>query len=118
MFAVIRTGGKQYKVAANEVIRIETLDGAAGDSITFPEVLMVGGADGTVLGAPLVEGASVVGTVVDQMRTRKVLVFKKRRRQNSRRMHGHRQGMTVVRITDILTAGGAPAPAAAASVEE
>jgi large subunit ribosomal protein L21 len=114
MFAVIRTGGKQYKVAANEVIRVELLDGAAGDSITFPEVLMVGGADGTVLGSPLVEGASVVGEVVDQTRTRKVLVFKKRRRQNSRRTRGHRQHVTVVRIKDILTAGGAPAPAAEA----
>lgn len=108
MFAVIKTGGKQYKVAADDVIRVERVEGAAGDAVSFSEVLMVGGADGaTVIGSPTVAGATVTGEVVDQIRTRKVLAFKKRRRKNSRRIRGHRQGLTVVRITSV--SGEAPA---------
>ena len=100
MFAIIETGGKQYKVAPNDVIRIEKLEGAAGDTITFDRVLMV---DGKV-GAPTVAGATVTGTLLEQDRDPKIIVFKKRRRQNSRRKNGHRQHQTVVRITGIAGA--------------
>ena len=115
MFAVIKTGGKQYKVAASEVIEVEKLDGGAGDAISFGEVLMVGGESGLTLGTPLVEGATVAGEIVGQRRTAKILVFKKRRRQNSKRSRGHRQHLTVVRITEILTDGKAPSPKAEAA---
>lgn len=114
MFAVIKTGGKQYRVAANDVLTIEKLEGAAGDSVEFNEVLMVGEGAGATIGAPLVAGAMVVAEVVEQGRARKVIAFKKRRRQNSKRMRGHRQHQTVVRITDILTDGAKPAKKAAA----
>jgi large subunit ribosomal protein L21 len=101
MFAVIKTGGKQYRVAANDVIVVEKLDGAAGDKIEFTEVLVVGeGADARI-GAPFVAGAVVSGEVVEQGRGAKVISFKKRRRQNSKRKRGHRQHLTTVRITDI-----------------
>jgi large subunit ribosomal protein L21 len=106
MFAVIKTGGKQYRVAANDVITIEKLEGVAGDKIEFTEILMVGvGADATI-GAPFVEGAVVSAEVVDQGRAKKVIAFKKRRRQNSKRSRGHRQHQTIVRILDVAAAGG------------
>ncbi|MFO1185482.1 MAG: 50S ribosomal protein L21 [Bauldia sp.] len=106
MFAVIKTGGKQYKVAADDIIRVERVEGAAGDAVAFTEVLMLGSADGaSQIGSPTVEGASVTGEVVDQVRTRKVIAFKKRRRKNSRRARGHRQSLTMVRITAVLAAG-------------
>jgi large subunit ribosomal protein L21 len=105
MYAVIKTGGKQYKVAAGNLIVIEKLVGTAGDSVSFDEVLLVGGDNGTTLGSPLVAGAAVAGEIVDQKRTAKILVFKKRRRQNSKRSRGHRQEQTLVRITEILTDG-------------
>ena len=120
MFAVIKTGGKQYRVAANDELKVELLTGTAGDVVSFGEVLLVGGDDGVTVGAPFVEGASVAGEIVDQTRTRKILVFKKRRRQNSKRSRGHRQSLTLVRITEILTGGAkasgkkASAPVAAA----
>ena len=108
MFAVIKTGGKQYRVAANDVITIEKLEGVAGDKIEFTEILMVGvGADATI-GAPFVEGAVVSAEVVDQGRAKKVIAFKKRRRQNSKRKRGFRAELTVIRITDILTGGKKP----------
>jgi len=110
MFAVIKTGGKQYKVAASDVLEIGNLEGAAGDAVSFGEVLMVGGESGVTFGTPLVAGAAVAGEIVSQERTRKILVFKKRRRQNSKRSHGHRQAVTMVRITEILTDGKAPSP--------
>ena len=100
MFAVIKTGGKQYKVAENEVIQVEKLAGQAGDSITFDQVLMVG----DKVGSPTVSGASVTATVVEQTRDDKVIIFKKRRRQNYRRKKGHRQDLTVLRITAITGA--------------
>ncbi len=100
MFAVIKTGGKQYKVAPNDVIRVERLPGVAGDSLTLGEVLMVG----DKIGAPLVEGASVTATVLEQARADKVIIFKKKRRQNYRRKKGHRQDLTVLRITGIAGA--------------
>ena len=102
MFAIIRTGGKQYRVAPNDVLKVEKLPGAAGDTVTFTDVLAVSSADGgTTLGSPLVANASVSATVVAQDRLDKVIIFKKRRRQNSRRKNGHRQHVTVLRIGDI-----------------
>jgi large subunit ribosomal protein L21 len=105
MFAVIKTGGKQYKVAAEDEIVVMTLPGDAGAEITFDQVLSY--SDGATLevGAPLVPGATVAAEIVAQKRGPKVIAFKKRRRQNSKRKRGHRQGLTVVRITDILLAG-------------
>jgi large subunit ribosomal protein L21 len=97
MFAVIQTGGKQYKVAKDDVIRVEKLAGEAGGQIVLDQVLMVG----EKIGAPTVAGASVTATVVAQARGPKLIVFKKRRRQNSRRKNGHRQDLTILRITDI-----------------
>ena len=108
MFAVIKTGGKQYKVAKDDVITVERLPGEAGGSVSFEEVLMLGG-DDTKVGAPLVDGASVSGEIVEQTRGEKIIVFKKQRRQNYRRKKGHRQELTVVKITDILAAGKKPA---------
>ncbi|MCW2308825.1 50S ribosomal protein L21 [Rhodobium gokarnense] len=117
MFAVIKTGGKQYHVAPEDVIRIEKVAGDAGETVTFEEVLLVGGDGEPQVGAPMVEGASVTGEIVEQARTRKIIIFKKRRRKNSRRRNGHRQHQTVVRITDILT-GGAKAKKAAKPAKE
>src|SRR5262245_20355020 len=102
MYAIIRTGGKQYRVAADETIEIGRLEGEKGDKITFPEVLAVGG-DAVTLGSPLVSGASVAAEIVEQGRSPTVLVFKKRRRQNSKRSRGHRQHHTIVKIKEILT---------------
>ncbi|OCW59058.1 50S ribosomal protein L21 [Hoeflea olei] len=118
MFAVIKTGGKQYRVAANDVLTIEKLEGAAGDTVEFGEVLMVGEGAGATIGAPFVEGAMVVAEVVEQGRARKVIAFKKRRRQNSKRIRGHRQHQTIVKITDILTGGAKPAKKAAAKKDD
>jgi len=113
MFAVIKTGGKQYKVAANDVLKIEKLEAEAGDVVSFDQVLMLGG-EKPVVGSPLVNGASVSALVVEQTRGDKVINFKKRRRQNSKRKKGHRQHLTVVRIQDILTDGKKAAKATAA----
>jgi large subunit ribosomal protein L21 len=117
MFAVIKTGGKQYTVAADDLLKVEKLDAEAGSSVTFDEVLMVGNGADTTVGAPLVEGASVVAEVVEQGRNRKIIIFKKRRRQNSRRRNGHRQSFTLVKVTDILTGGAKPAKKAAPKTE-
>ncbi len=100
MFAVIRTGGKQYKVAKDDVISVEKLIGDAGGTITFGEVLMLGG-DSPKSGAPLVKGASVVAEIVAQERGEKVIAFKKKRRKNTHRKRGHRQHFTKVKITEI-----------------
>ncbi len=107
MFAVIKTGGKQYRVAADEVLQVGKVAGEPGDQVTFGEVLVVGG-DKPNLGSPLVSGASVVGEIVEHQRGPKIIVFKKRRRHNSRRRNGHRQDFTLVRITEILTDGASP----------
>ena len=109
MFAVIRTGGKQYRVAKNDVIFVEKLAGEAGDDIAFPEVLAFGDGETQNVGVPLVQGATVVATVLEQRKGDKVIIFKKKRRHNYRRKKGHRQQLTVVRITDILTGGQQPA---------
>ena len=123
MYAVIRTGGKQYKVAANDVISVEKLPGEAGETIGFDDVLMVGeGAEATI-GTPLVDGARVEATILEQGRGPKIIVFKKQRRKGHRRKKGHRQDLTVLRITDIQATGAKPAKkqaapeAAAAPVE-
>jgi large subunit ribosomal protein L21 len=114
MYAVIKTGGKQYKVAEKDVIELERLKGDAGDQVAFGQVLAVGGEDGVTLGSPLVAGAQVAGEIVEHTRSATILVFKKRRRQNSKRSRGHRQQHTVVRITEILTDGKSPSKKAAA----
>jgi large subunit ribosomal protein L21 len=104
MFAVIKTGGKQYKVAENDVILVEKLEVEPGQDVTFNEVLMVGQDTNLKVGAPLVQGAAVVAKVLDQAQADKVLIFKKNRRHNYRRKRGHRQKLTVVRITGIKAA--------------
>jgi len=107
MFAVIKTGGKQYRVAAEDVIRIEKVAGEPGDIVQLAEVLMLGG-DTVTVGSPTVEGASIAVEVVSQSRGPKVIAFKKRRRKNSRRKRGHRQEFTLIRISEILTGGAKP----------
>lgn len=104
MYAVIKTGGKQYRVAENDVITIERLTGDAGAKVEFTEVLMVGGSGSAKIGSPLVSGAKVTAELVEQTRGPKVIAFKKRRRKNSRRKRGHRQDLTTVRITGITGA--------------
>ncbi|WP_313612344.1 50S ribosomal protein L21 [Agrobacterium sp.] len=104
MFAVIKTGGKQYRVAANDVLTIEKLEVEAGATVEFTEVLVIGEGADAKFGAPFVKGATVKAEVVEHNRGKKVLSFKKRRRQNSKRIRGHRQHHTVVRITDIVAA--------------
>jgi len=101
MYAVIRSGGKQYRVTEGDVIRVEKLAGDAGDTISFAEVLAVGEGASVTVGTPLVNGASVSGEVLEQGRADKIIVFKKKRRHNYRRKHGHRQHQTVVRVTSI-----------------
>ena len=113
MYAVIKTGGKQYKVAKDEVVTVEKLGGEAGDSVRFEEVLLLGEGDKTTTGTPLIQGAMVTGEVVEQTRGKKIIVFKKKRRKNHRRRNGHRQDLTAVRITDILTDGKKPSKAKA-----
>ncbi|UFN49619.1 50S ribosomal protein L21 [Roseomonas sp. OT10] len=103
-YAVIRTGGKQYRVTPNAVLAVEKLEAEPGQTVTFQDVLVLGGESGVTLGAPTVAGATVTATVLEQKRGEKVIIFKKRRRQNSRRKNGHRQHMTVLRIADIAAA--------------
>jgi large subunit ribosomal protein L21 len=125
MFAVIRTGGKQYRVTPNAVLKVEKLDAEAGGTITFNDVLAVGVDGNLTIGAPIVADASVTATVIAQDRLDKVIIFKKRRRQNSRRRNGHRQHVTVLRIGGINANGqtytaaeAEPAPAAAVDAAE
>jgi len=106
MFAVLKTGGKQYKVQSGDVLRVEKLAADAGETVQFNDVLMVGG-ESTVLGTPIVAGAAVQATVIDQIKGEKLIHFVKRRRKHgSKRTKGHRQKLTLVRITDILAEGG------------
>jgi large subunit ribosomal protein L21 len=107
MFAVIKTGGKQYRVAADDILEVEKIAGNPGDVVEFAEVLVLGG-DSPQLGTPTIAGAIVAGEVLEQGRGPKVIAFKKRRRKNSRRKRGHRQEFTRVRITEILTDGKKP----------
>ena len=113
MFAVIKTGGKQYRVAADETITVMALAGEPGDSVTFGEVLMLAGDGSAELGRAALEGASVTGTIVEHKRGPKAIAFKKRRRQNSKRKRGHRQDLTVIKITGIESGGGNGAKAKA-----
>ncbi len=102
MFAVIRTGGKQYRVTPNDVLKVEKLDAEPGATYTFTDVLALGADEGgATIGSPLVPGASVTATVIAQDRLDTVIIFKKRRRQNSRRKNGHRQHITVLRVASI-----------------
>ena len=101
MYAIIKTGGKQYKVAANDVIKVEKIAAQAGDTVKLEEVLMVAGDGAPKVGAPLDQGASVTAEVLEQAKGDKVIVFKKKRRHNYRRKNGHRQNLTVLRIKDI-----------------
>ena len=128
MFAVFKTGGKQYRVAAEDVLKVAKLKGELGEIVEFGEVLVVGG-DSVTLGAPTVAGATVAAEVLDHARGPKIIAFKKRRRKNSRRKRGFREEFTLIRITEILTDGKkankevqprpkrAPAPAAEAGTE-
>jgi len=111
MFAVIKTGGKQYRVAAEDVIRVDRVNGQPGEIVEFGEVLVVGG-DTPQIGAPTVSGATVAGEVLQHTRGDKVIAFKKRRRKNSRRKRGYRHEFSVIRITEILTDGAKPSKTA------
>lgn len=113
MYAVVKTGGKQYRVAKDDVITIEKLENDAGSIITLDSVLMIGEGDDVTVGAPFVAGAAVAGEIVEHKRAKKVVIFKKRRRQNYRRKKGHRQHHTVLRVTEILTDGAKPTVKAA-----
>ena len=113
MYAVIKTGGKQYRVAKNDVIVVERLAGEPGAAVELDQVLMLDDGKAPTIGAPLVDGARVAATVLDQSRGEKILVFRKKRRKNYRRTLGHRQEQTVLRITDILAKGEKTAAAKA-----
>lgn len=108
MFAVIRTGGKQYKVAKGDLLAIERLQVKPGATVGFDSVLMVGDGSSATVGAPYVEGGRVTAQVVEQARSPKITVFKKKRRKNHRRKNGHRQDLTVLQVTEILAEGGRP----------
>jgi large subunit ribosomal protein L21 len=108
MYAVIKTGGKQYRVAANDKILIEKLEGAAGDHVNFTQVLMISNGGTVDIGAPFISGATVVGEIEKQARGPHIIIFKKRRRKHYRRRNGHRQDLTSVIITEILTGGAEP----------
>jgi large subunit ribosomal protein L21 len=107
MFAVFKTGGKQYRIAADDVLNVDKIKGEPGEIVEFGEVLLVGG-ENVTLGSPTVAGATVAAEVVEQARGPKIIAFKKRRRKNSRRKRGHRQEYTRIRITEILTEGKKP----------
>src|ERR1700749_1028804 len=107
MFAVFKTGGKQYRVAAEDVLKVDKVKGEPGEIVEFGEGLVVGG-DNVTLGAPMIAGATVAAEVIEQGRGGKIIAFKKRRRKNSRRKRGHRQEFNLLRITEILTDGKKP----------
>ena len=117
MFAVVKTGGKQYRVAANDVIAVEKLDAEPGAVVELTDVLMVGNETAQTAGSPMVAGATVAAEVMKQTRAKKVVVFKKKRRKDYRRTAGHKQHLTLLRITEILTDGKKPEKRAAAKSE-
>ena len=117
MFAVIRTGGKQYRVTPNAVLKVEKLEAEAGGTVTFTDILAVGGEGSLTIGSPTVADASVTATVIAQDRLDKVIIFKKRRRQNSRRRNGHRQHVTVLRVAGINANGQTYTASAATQAE-
>jgi len=110
MFAVLKTGGKQYRVAQNDVIHVERVPGEAGAQVLFDQILLVGEGASATAGSPLVAGATVAATLLEQVLADKVIIFKKRRRHNYRRKRGHRQPLSMVRIDEILTDGAKPSP--------
>ena len=110
MFAVLKTGGKQYRVAKDDVIHVERLSGDAGAQVLFDQILLVGEGASATAGSPLVAGATVAATVLEHVLADKVIIFKKRRRHNYRRKRGHRQPLSLVRIDEILTDGAKPSP--------
>ena len=112
MYAVVKTGGKQYRVSKDDILKVERLPGDAGDVITLDDVLVVGDGKNVTLGEPKVAGAAVAAEILEQGRGPKITIFKKRRRQNYRRKKGHRQLLTVLKVTDILTDGAKAKPAA------
>ena len=118
MYAVIKTGGKQYKVAKDDVLVVEKLKAEAGEQVAFDKVLLVGEGDKATAGKPLVDGATVVGEVLEQTRGAKILVFKKKRRQNYRRTKGHKQDLSMIKILDILTDGKKPSLKKAAAKKD
>jgi len=118
MFAVVKTGGKQYRVAKDDVIRVEKLTAEPGEKVALSDVLMIDDGGTKTVGAPLIEGAAVEAEVVEQMRADKIIVFKKKRRQNYRRKNGHRQHLTVLKITDIKASGAKKAAAKKATAKK
>lgn len=118
MFAVVKTGGKQYRVAEGDVIKVEKLEGEAGKNITLDEVLMIGDDKGVKVGEPLLEGANVTAEVLEQKKDKKITVFKKKRRHNYRRKKGHRQEITVLRVKAIAATAAKKAPAKKAPAEK
>jgi len=112
MYAVVKTGGKQYRVSKDDIMKVERLPGEAGDVITLDDVLMLGNGKDVTLGEPKVAGAAVAAEILEQGRAAKIIIFKKRRRQNYRRKNGHRQLLTVLRVTEILTGGAKAKPVA------
>jgi large subunit ribosomal protein L21 len=118
MYAIFKSGGKQYKVAENDVVKLEKLAGNKGDVISLSNVLALGTEKGLTVGAPFVEGAVISAEVLEQKRDEKVLIFKKKRRQNYRRKKGHRQEITVVRILDVSGKGEKKTPAKKEKVEK
>ena len=108
MFAILRTGGKQYRVAEGDVIKIEKIDGQPGDNVLFDNILMVGSGPEIKIGNPLVEGASVAGELIETKKQKTIIIFKKKRRHGYRRRNGHRQILTTVRISEILLDGKKP----------
>ena len=105
MLAVIKTGGKQYAVKAGQILKVEKLDGKKGDSVSFDNVLAVTDSSNHTIGNPLIKGASVEAKILDQIRDKKIIVFKKRRRKNSKSTQGHRQYLTVLQIESIMSSG-------------
>lgn len=105
MFAVIKTGGKQYKVSSGDVVKVERLEGEAGATLHLGDILMLGGENKMTVGAPLLQDAAVRATILEQARGDKIIVFKKRRRQGYRRKAGHRQDLTVLRIEEVIASG-------------
>ncbi len=105
MFAIVKTGGKQYRVVADDILKVEKLDGEKGDKILLTDVLLIANGDKQTVGTPSVSGAAVEAEVIAQGRAKKIIVFKKKRRQNYRRKAGHRQDITVLKVTKIIEKG-------------
>jgi len=118
MFAVVKTGGKQYRVTVGEVIKVEKLDGEVGKNIALDQVLMVGEGESVKVGEPLIEGATVTAEVLEQKKDKKIIVFKKNRRKNYRRKKGHRQQVTVLRVKEIMAEAAKKAPAKKAAAKK